>query len=106
MTPFDIFASCSLSLAIALSWGGFRPIFSSSTDDAVLRSPVTTLASAIYLTSLAMALNGKSMELIGLVAISGLLLGILIEKSPVHTSELFKLSLAGALLFIYLSIDA
>lgn len=104
MIPFDIVASCSLSLAIALSWRGFRPIFSHSTDEALLRSPVTTLASAICLTSFGMALDTKSIGLMGLVPATGLLLGVLLDKSSVDTPKVLDLGLAGALLVFYLSI--
>lgn len=104
MNHFDIVASLSLSLAIALSWGCFRPIFSRSTNEAVLRSPLTTVASAICIASLGMAFNAESIGLTGVVAAAGLLLGVLLDKSPVRAPKV--LSLAGSLLFFYLSIMA
>lgn len=103
MILLDTVAPFALSLAIALSWGGFRPIFSRATSEATLRSPVTTLASAICVTSSGMAFNAG---LMGIVAASGLFLGVLLEKSPVHTPKVFALSLAGALLVFYLTIKA
>ena len=106
MIPQDIVASLSLSLAIALSWGGFRPIFSRATGEAVLRSPVTTLASAICVTSLGTAFNAEPIGLAGFVAAPGVLLGVLLDKSPVHPPRGLALSLASALLFFHLSIMA
>lgn len=106
MILLDSVAPFSLSFAIALSWGGFRPIFSRTTGEAVLRSPVTTLASAICVTSLGMAFNAESIGLMGVVAATGLLLGVFLDKSPVHPPRVLALSLAGALLFFYLSIMA
>ncbi|WP_426230475.1 hypothetical protein [Pararhizobium sp. DWP3-4] len=106
MILLDTVAPFALSLAIGLSWGGFRPIFSRATSEATLRSPVTTLASAICVTSLGMAFNAESTGLMGIVAASGLFLGVLLEKSPVHPPKVFALSLAGALLVFHLSIMA
>lgn len=102
MTPMDIVAALSLSLAIALSWQGFRPIFAVSTDEAVLRSPATMLASSIWLGSLGLAFSAGSIGAGGLVVSFGLLLSILLEKLSVRVPPAVLLSFATIFLMSHL----
>jgi hypothetical protein len=106
MIPMDIVASLSLSLAIALSWHGFRPIFSRSTDEAVLRSPATTLASAICLGSFGLAFSAGPIGAAGVVVLLGLFLSILLEKSSVRAPTAVALGLATIFLISHLSTRA
>lgn len=104
MISMHVMSSLLLSLAIALSWGEFRPIFSGSTEEAVLRSPVTALASAICLTALGLAFNSQSIGIAGAVVSAGLLFGGLFRRSSVRAPIAVTLSLAGLLLFLHVSI--
>lgn len=106
MIPMDIVAALSLSLAIALSWHGFRPIFSRSTEEAVLRSPATTWASSISLGSFGLAFSAGSIEAAGLVVLLGLFLSVLLEKSSVRAPPAVALGLATLFLISHLSIRA
>lgn len=51
----QLLATLFLSLAIACSWSRFQTIFSQATDNTILLSPATTLASAICLSTSALA---------------------------------------------------
>lgn len=106
MTPMDIVAPLLLSLAIALSWQGFRPIFAVSTDEAVLRSPATMLASSIWLGSLGLAFSAGSVGAGGLVVLFGLLLSVLLEKLSVRVPPAALLSLATIFLISHLCTKA
>lgn len=103
MIPLDIVAPLLLSLAIALSWQGFRPIFAVSTDEAVLRSPATMLASSICLGSFGLAFSAGSIGAGGLVVSFGLLLSVLLEKLSVRVPPAVLLSLATIFLISHLS---
>ena len=106
MIPMDIVASLSLSLAIALSWHGFRPIFLSSTDDAVLRSPATTWASSILLGSFGLAFSAGSVVAAGSVVLLGLFLSVLLEKSSVRAPPAAALGLSTLFLISHLFLMA
>ncbi|KQV38584.1 hypothetical protein [Rhizobium sp. Root1204] len=106
MIPLDIVAPLLLSLAIALSWQGFRPIFAVSTDEAVLRSPATMLASSIWLGSFGLAFSGGSIGAGGLVVSFGLLLSIILEKSSVRVPHAVLVSFATIFLMSHLCTKA
>lgn len=104
MIPMDIVSSLLLSVAIALSFGEFRLIFSGSTEEAVLRSPATTLASTICLTASGLAFSSESIGVGTLVVSAGFLFGGLVRKSSVRAPIAITLSLAGLALFLHFSI--
>lgn len=106
MTPMDIVAALSLSMAIALSWQGFRPIFAVSTDEAVLRSPATILASSIWLGSFGLAFSAGSIGAGGLIVSLGLFLSVLLEKSSVRAPATVSLALATIFLASHLCLRA
>lgn len=98
-------AALSLSLAIALSWSRFRAIFSSSTGIETLRSPATTLASAICLSALGLAFTAASFSTGGLVVALGFLLPIVLDRVPVRAPTEVALSLAGVFLMAHVWIS-
>jgi hypothetical protein len=102
MMATNILAALSLSLAIALSWSRFRPIFSSSTNVEILRAPATTLASAICLSALGLAFNDATLGAGGLIVALGFLLPFVLARIPVRTSTEVSLSLASVLLMFHI----
>lgn len=105
MMATNILAALSLSLAIALSWSRFRPIFSSSTGVEILRAPATTLASAICLSAVGLAFNAATLGAGGLIVALGFLLPFVLARVPVRASTEVALSLASVLLMFHIWIS-
>ncbi|MDB5556611.1 MAG: hypothetical protein JWL86_6595 [Rhizobium sp.] len=102
----DILPFLLLSFAIALTWSRFRTIFSPATDDAVLRSPPTMLASAICLSSVGLAFDTETFTTGGLIVALGILLPGVTGKHSARAPMALALGLASAFLICYLWMKA
>ncbi len=100
----QILATLLLSLAIACSWSRFRTIFSQTTDNTILLSPATTIASTICLTASALAFTGQDIR-IGLVTIAlGLAFAVLLNHSRTGPSARITVATISLLGYAILSV--
>ncbi len=103
MMPADLVTALSLSLAIAFSWRRFSEIFSRSNDAAFLRSPATTLASALSIASIGLAFSNNQIKAGVLVVTTGLLLAILLQRSVARDAIRLTVGTFCLLTYVHLS---
>ncbi|WP_438751584.1 hypothetical protein [Pararhizobium sp. O133] len=103
MMQTQILAMLFLSLAIACSWSRFRTIFSQATDNTILMSPATTLASTVCLSASALAFVGNDM-LTGIVTIAlGLAFAVLLGNGQAGASVRVAMAACSLLAYAVLS---
>jgi hypothetical protein len=95
-------AALCLCLAIACSWSQFQTIFSSATDHAVLRSPSTTLATSICLSSFGLAFAAGPIITGVLIVAIGILLPKLVSDTRVRAPKMLILGSAAFFLACHL----
>lgn len=100
----DLIVALSLSLAIGFSWHRFRQIFSQATDQTILLSPATTLASAISLSAMAMAFSSNSAGIGGTIVALGLVLAMAVDRSTLGSPA--RLTLAAVSLFAHVGLGS
>jgi hypothetical protein len=100
-----LLAALTLSLAIGFSWGRFRKIFSQTTDQAVLLSPATTLASAVSLSATALAFSANTIGIGGVIVALGLMLALAVDRSGLGTPVRLTLGAASLLVHAALGIS-
>ena len=101
--PSDLFAALCLSLAIGFSFSRFHQIFLATTDHAILLSPATALASAISLSSAAMAFGGYGPSVGATIVALGLTLSCAVGRSALGMSA--RLAFAAACLLASASLS-
>ena len=71
-----------LCLAAALSWGRFQSLFSASTGHASLYSPMTAIATTVFLTAAGFLVWPGSFALAAVALMLSIALGVLLQRMP------------------------
>jgi hypothetical protein len=100
--PTDLIATLFLSLAIGFSWHRFRQIFSPATNQTILLSPATTLASAINLSAMAVAFGSNTAGIGGTIVALGLALAMTVDR--LSFGSRLRLTLATASLLAHVGL--
>ncbi len=100
----ELLATLLLSLTIACSWSRFRTIFSQATDNTILMSPATTLASTVCLSASALAFVANDVLTAVVIIALGLAFAMLLSRGQKGAS--FRMAMASCSLLAYAVLTA